>query len=96
MTVLAVAMQKGGVGKTTTTLSVGVELAQMGARVLLIDIDPQSNLTQALGYDPPEIEHSVYEVLLNPAHSPGFATIVAASCRKRPSAVRFFGTDSGS
>lgn len=51
MTVLAVAMQKGGVGKTTTTLSVGVGLAQLGARVLLIDLDPQSNLTMALGYD---------------------------------------------
>jgi chromosome partitioning protein len=75
MTVLAVAMQKGGVGKTTTTLSVGVELAQQGARVLLIDIDPQSNLTQALGYDPTEIENSVYEVLLNPTHGTGFATI---------------------
>lgn len=78
MTVLAVAMQKGGVGKTTTTLSVGVELAQLGARVLLIDIDPQSNLTQALGYDPTEIEHSVYEVLLNPAHGPRFATITTS------------------
>ena len=75
MTVLAIAMQKGGVGKTTTTLSVGVELARLGARVLLIDIDPQSNLTQALGYDPTVIEHSVYEVLLNPTHGPGFATI---------------------
>lgn len=75
MTVLAVAMQKGGVGKTTTTLSVGVELAQLGARVLLIDIDPQSNLTQALGHDPTAIENSVYEVLLNPTHGSGFATI---------------------
>jgi chromosome partitioning protein len=68
-------MQKGGVGKTTTTLTVGVELAKQGARVLLVDIDPQSNLTQALGYDPTEIEHSVYEVLLNPTHGPGFATV---------------------
>ncbi|MEN9935860.1 MAG: hypothetical protein RLZZ387_2439 [Chloroflexota bacterium] len=75
MTVLAFAMQKGGVGKTTTTLTVGVELAKQGARVLLVDIDPQSNLTQALGYDPTEIEHSVYEVLLNPTHGPGFATV---------------------
>lgn len=78
MTVLAVAMQKGGVGKTTTTLSLGVELAQLGARVLLIDIDPQSNLTQALAYDPTEIENSVYEVLLNPTHGPGFATITTS------------------
>jgi len=75
MTVLAIAMQKGGVGKTTTALSVGVELAQMGARVLLIDIDPQSNLTQALGFDPTTIAHSIYEVLLNPTYGPAFATI---------------------
>lgn len=75
MTVLAVAMQKGGVGKTTTALSVGVELASAGARVLLVDIDPQSNLTQALGYDPTAIDHSVYEVLLNPTHGPAFATL---------------------
>lgn len=78
MTVLAIAMQKGGVGKTTTTLSVGVELAEMGARVLLIDIDPQNNLTQALGYDPTRIEHSIYEVLLNPTHSPRFATLTTS------------------
>jgi chromosome partitioning protein len=75
MTVFAVAIQKGGTGKTTTTLSVGVELARMGQRVLLVDIDPQGNLTQALGYDPTEIEHSVYEVLLNPAHDPSFAIL---------------------
>lgn len=75
MTVLAVAIQKGGTGKTTTTLSLGVELAQMGRRVLLIDIDPQSNLTQAVGYDPTQIEHSVYEVLLNPTYGPNFATL---------------------
>src|SRR5690349_15009324 len=75
MTVLAFAMQKGGVGKTTTTLAVGVELARMGTRVLLVDLDPQSNLTQALGYDPTQIAHSIYEVLLNPTHGPSFATL---------------------
>lgn len=78
MTVLAFAMQKGGVAKTTTTLAVGVELARMGARVLLIDMDPQSNLTQALGYDPTEIQQSVYEVLLNPTHGTDFATLRTA------------------
>ena len=78
MTVLAVAIQKGGTGKTTTTLSLGVELARMGRRVLLIDIDPQSNLTQAVGHDPTQIEHSVYEVLLNPTYGPGFATLATS------------------
>ena len=72
--VLAVAMQKGGVGKTTTTLSLGVALAQRGARVLIIDCDPQANLTQGLGIDPAEVEDSIYEVLLNPEQGIPFAT----------------------
>ena len=75
MAVLSFALQKGGVGKTTTTLAVGIALATHGARVLLVDTDPQSNLTQALGFDPTQITHSVYEVLLNPTHGVGFATL---------------------
>ena len=75
MITIALCLQKGGVGKTTTALGLGVELAGMGARVLLVDIDAQGNLTQALGYDPTEIEHSVYEVLLNPTRDPSFALL---------------------
>lgn len=75
MTVLAIAMHKGGVGKTTTTLGLGVELARMGARTLLIDRDPQSNVTIGLGYDPTALDRSVYDVLLNPAHGIAFATL---------------------
>ena len=73
--VLCLAMQKGGVGKTTTTLAVGVELAQLGARVLLVDIDPQSNLTQALGYDPTQFQQSIHNVLLNSTHGLDAATL---------------------
>lgn len=72
---LSLTIQKGGAGKTTTTLGIGIELAKLGANVLLVDIDPQGNLTQALGYDPTEIEHSVYEVLLNPTKDPEFAML---------------------
>ncbi len=75
MAILSFAMQKGSVGKTTTTLAVGVELAQLGARVLLVDIDPQSNLTQALGYDPTQLQQSIHNVLLNPTHSLDAATL---------------------
>ncbi|HSH77210.1 MAG TPA: ParA family protein [Herpetosiphonaceae bacterium] len=73
--ILAFAMQKGGVGKTTTTLNVGVILAERGARVLLVDIDPQANLTQGLGVDRGELDYSTYEVLVNPQQGAGFATV---------------------
>jgi chromosome partitioning protein len=73
--IIAMAMQKGGVGKTTTTLSLGVELAKEGAKVLLVDLDPQSNLTMGLGLDPTEIDQSVYEVLMNPSLGTRFATL---------------------
>lgn len=76
--ILALAMQKGGVGKTTTTLSLGVALMQRGANVLLIDIDPQANLTQGLGVDPAAVDYSIYEVLLNPDQGTNFATISTA------------------
>jgi chromosome partitioning protein len=73
--VFALAMQKGGVGKTTTALSLGTALAGRGRAVLLIDLDPQANLTQGLGIDPSALEYSVYEVLLNPERGSGFATL---------------------
>lgn len=67
--IIATAMQKGGVGKTTTTLALGSELARGGARVLLVDLDPQSNLTQGLGYDPTSLNCSIYEAMIDPAQA---------------------------
>lgn len=64
---IAVALNKGGVGKTTTTAAEGEQLAASGARVLLVDLDPQGNLSQALGYDPESLETTVYDLLLHPA-----------------------------
>lgn len=61
--VIAVAMQKGGVGKTTTTINVSAGLVELGYRVLMIDLDPQGNLTQHSGYDPEKISPTVYDVL---------------------------------
>ncbi|MEA2476613.1 MAG: chromosome partitioning protein [Actinomycetota bacterium] len=62
--VIAFANQKGGVAKTTTTLSIGVALAEQGKRVLAIDLDPQGALTYSMGVDPDEIEETVNDVLI--------------------------------
>jgi chromosome partitioning protein len=61
--VLAVANQKGGVAKTTTVASLGSALAELGQRVLLVDLDPQACLTFSLGIDPEDLELSVHHVL---------------------------------
>jgi chromosome partitioning protein len=57
--------QKGGVGKTTSAINLGAYLAQLGQRVLLIDIDPQANATSCLGIDKHSIENGTYQALLN-------------------------------
>jgi chromosome partitioning protein len=63
--VIAFANQKGGVAKTTTTLNLGVALAERGKRVLAIDLDPQSNLTMSQGIDPDELDRSMFDVLVH-------------------------------
>ncbi|MBA3720207.1 MAG: ParA family protein [Nocardioidaceae bacterium] len=61
---LAVANQKGGVAKTTTVASLGAALVELGKRVLLVDLDPQSCLTFSLGIDPEDLDTSIHQVLL--------------------------------
>jgi chromosome partitioning protein len=64
-TVIAFANQKGGVAKTTTTLNLGVALSELGRRVLLVDLDPQGNLTMSQGMNPDAIERSMFDVLVH-------------------------------
>lgn len=65
--VVAVANQKGGVGKTTTTVNLGAALAEMDYRVLVIDLDPQGNATTGLGIDARNFELSMYDVIMRDA-----------------------------
>jgi len=62
--VISVVNQKGGVGKTTTSVNTAAYLAHLGRRVLLVDIDPQANATSGLGIDHDKLEHGVYEAIL--------------------------------
>ncbi len=68
--IYALVNQKGGVGKTTTTINLGAYLAQLNRKVLLVDLDPQANATSCLGIDKQKVKTSVYDVLIddiNPA-----------------------------
>src|SRR5205085_8283973 len=63
--VIALANQKGGVAKTTTTLNLAVAFKERGFRVLVVDLDPQGNLTMSQGLNPDTIERSMYDVLVH-------------------------------
>lgn len=63
--ILSMVNQKGGVGKTTSAVSVTAALTQLGKKVLLCDFDPQANATSGLGVEKKDVRHSVYDVIIN-------------------------------
>jgi chromosome partitioning protein len=63
--VIVIANQKGGVGKTTTAMNLGVALTELGQRILLVDLDPQSALSAGLGVDSYQLDETIYDVLVD-------------------------------
>mgnify|MGYP000736263242 CR=1 FL=1 len=89
--IIAIANQKGGVGKTTTAINLSSCLAEAGQKVLAVDFDPQGNATSGLGLEKEQIDNTVYELLIGDCKidqclikgKPGCIAIQCKPCRSR-------------
>ncbi|MFT3787554.1 MAG: ParA family protein [Tepidisphaeraceae bacterium] len=93
MRVIAMMNQKGGVGKTTTTVNLGAALAEMGARVLLLDLDPQSHLTINFGVEPGSAAPNLYDVICGDASFAESLRAVDTKTAVAPGAIDLAGTE---
>jgi chromosome partitioning protein len=89
---LAIANQKGGVGKTTTVHTLGAALAETGARVLLVDLDPQACLTYSIGLDPESLPLSLHDVLIGRSKA-AEALVTAGGMSVLPAAIDLAGSE---
>ncbi len=92
MPVLAITNQKGGVGKTTTTHTLGEAMAAAGARVLLVDLDPQACLTYAAGLDPENLETSIHDVFTGRVAADA-VVLTAGRCSILPASIDLAGSE---
>ena len=83
--VITIANSKGGTGKTTTAVNLGAALAENEQRILLVDLDPQGNLSVNLGVDIDLLSRTIYDVLLNPESIPISQIIISKLSFKRGS-----------
>jgi chromosome partitioning protein len=90
--VLAVANQKGGVGKTTTVHTLGAALAERGERILLVDLDPQACLSYSVGLDPETLPHSLHDVLVGRVKAAD-TLVVTPSLSVLPAAIDLAGSE---